>query len=372
MAESPGMSTLIRTPWRVGVLVTALLLALVSCSSGGGSRIPVAQMPGASSSATPSTLLGKSAYLHPDGVYFGVSTYHAPARATTDAVTAAADRHPTILEYFQRWDQEFDPAAVKSSYDQGAIPLLTWEPQAASKDANQPAYSLQKIASGDFDSYIVRFAEAVRTQQRTVILRFAHEMNGDWYPWSEKNSGNRPGDYVKAWRHVHDLFSAVGATNVIWLWSPNVLRGAPGVDLASLYPGDQYVDWMGVDAYGFGEKTASEVLDSTARILYRISDKPLLISETGAEPGAEQAGWTASLFRWIKQNPRTIGFVWFQHSEDEGGLHDYRFDINPATKSAFRHGLDSLELRDWPVPTVAATPSSSATPLTSAAPAEGR
>jgi hypothetical protein len=310
-----------------------------------------------SASRPPAPLLTKYAYLHPDGDYFGVSTYHAPDPDATDAVTAAAGRHPTILEYFQNWDQDFDPADVESSYAQGALPLLTWQPDGGSTEADQPDYSLRRIASGDFDAYVIEFATAVKDQRRPVILRFAHEMNGTWYPWSEATNGNKPGDYVKAWRHVHDLFSAVGATNVIWLWSPNVIRGTPDADLSEFYPGNQYVDWMGVDAYGFGEKTAAEVLDPTTTILYRISHKPLLIAETGSAPGPQQAGWTADLFRWINRNPRTIGFVWFQHSKDQGGHYDYRFDVSPTTRTAFQQGLASLHLRRWPVPTRAgATP----------------
>ena len=47
-------------------------------------------------------------------------------------------------------------------------------------------------------------------------------MNGFWFPWNEGVNGNQPGEFVAAWRHVHDIFEAVGATNATWVWCPNV------------------------------------------------------------------------------------------------------------------------------------------------------
>jgi hypothetical protein len=291
----------------------------------------------------------RDSLLHPRGDYFGVSTFKTPSPSETAAVAEAAGRHPTILEYFLDWEQEFSAATVLECYAEGAVPLLTWEPSGSSDSANQPHYALRRITGGHFDGYVRRFAEGVRDQKWPVILRFAHEMNGNWYPWSEQNSGNHPGDYADAWRHVHRIFADVGADNVIWLWCPNVIRGTGDVELGPLYPGDDYVDWAGVDAYGFGEKTASEVLDPTVSVIEKMTQKPILIAETASQPGSEQPGWTADLFSWLGYHQRTIGFVWFNHSVAQGGKHDYRFTVDPKTQAAFRAGLSSLSLAHWPV-----------------------
>ncbi|MFJ4406711.1 MULTISPECIES: glycoside hydrolase family 26 protein [unclassified Streptomyces] len=375
------MNVLTRRIWRTSalpacLLVGALLLSLVACSSDGGGgttiagdAVPVttappsgptgsATAPGASgtpgSPASPGTpprtkTLTKAEYLHPDGLYFGLATFHGPNRATTASASAAAGRPPRILEYYQDWRRDFSASDAELAYQQGALPLVTWEPYGDSRSADQPKYALKRIASGTYDAYIIRFARQVKAIGQPIGLRFAHEMNGDWYPWSEKNSGNSYGDYVKAWRHIHDLFQIVGASEVIWVWSPNVLRGTNGVALNPLYPGDGYVDWIGLDGYGFGERTATEVLQPTVDEITKFSHKPILVSETGSAPGPQQAGWTADLFRWIKRTPNVIGFIWFQYSKDEGGKYDYRFDISPQTKTAFRKGLDSLTLRPWPM-----------------------
>ena len=337
-----------------------LALLLVFCAGCGESADGVGRgapgswaRPTGGASATPKPDVPTPAQLlRPDGDYFGVSTVGSPQPQETASVVAAAGQHPTILEYFRNWTEPFDPDAVRESWDEGAVPLLTWEPASQSKATDQPTYALKRIANGGFDSYITRYALAVKAVGLPVIIRFAHEMNGNWYPWAEQNSGNAPGDFVKAWRHVHDVFANAGVTNAIWLWSPNTVRGTPEQSVEPYFPGVDYVDMVGVDAYGFGERTAGEVLDPTVVQLQQLTRKPILIAETGAQPGAEQPGWTASLFSWLHRHPQVIGFVWFEHSVEEGAWHDYRFTVDPATRAAFRGGLGGLALRRWPVASV--------------------
>lgn len=342
------------------VLVPLLLTVLLTSCAGGG--IPQSTARPSSPPATSKGVLSggqaqvpvpsRTAFMHPQSDYFGVSTLSTPLKSETDAVAAAAGEHPTLLEYFVKWNQYFDPSTVQQCYQQGALPVLTWEPSNGSSSVNQPQFALAKIADGSFDNYLVQFATAVRNEKWPVVIRFAQEMNGAWSPWAAGNSGNKPSDYVLAWRHIHNVFSVVGATNVIWLWSPNVLRGTNGADLAPLYPGDAYVDWVGIDAYGFGEKTASQILDPTVAAIAKLTQKPILIAETGSKPGPQQPGWTTDLFSWLRRNPEAIGFIWFQHSVAEGGRFDYRFTTDPKTLAAFRAGLASIRLHGWPVTTL--------------------
>ncbi|MEV5338487.1 glycosyl hydrolase [Streptomyces sp. NPDC052676] len=292
------------------------------------------------------TIPTRAEFLDPDGVHFGVSTYEAPwSTSEIDATAEAAGTRPTLVEYFVKWTEDFDPKAVDASYRQGMLPLVSWEPWAGSaKGVDQPAYSLASIAEGNHDAYITEFAESVADQKWPLVLRFAHEMNGDWYPWSEQRSGNKPGEYVAAWRHVHDLFEAAGADNVIWLWSPNILRPVPDVSLKALFPGEDYVDWAGMVGYAVEEDTAAKVFDPTLKALSAFTDLPVLITETGAQPGPLQAGWTADFFTWLPKRPQVIGFVWFQRSQEEGGGADWRFTTSQATQDAFRTGIASVDL----------------------------
>ena len=88
----------------------------------------------------------------------------------------------------------------------GSIPEITWEPWDTTKPlgASQPRYSLRNIADGKFDSYIRTWARTLAAYGGEVQLRFAQEMNGDWYPWGRGTNGNTPAEFVKAWRHVHE------------------------------------------------------------------------------------------------------------------------------------------------------------------------
>jgi beta-mannanase len=280
------------------------------------------------------------------GIRFGLSTPQAPwSSVEINTAAGAAGAHPTMVQFFVKWTQDFRPDSVPQTYKQGALPIISWEPWAGVKvGVDQPTYSLSQIAAGQFDAYITKFATAVRDQKWPIAIRFAHEMNGDWYPWSEKRSGNHPGEYVKAWKHVHDVFQQVNATNVIWIWSPNVVRPVPNVKLDDLYPGDDYVDWVGMVGYAVEESTASAVFDPTITVVRKFTKKPLIITETAVESGPHQLQWIADFFHWLSEHPDVVGFVWFNFSKEQGGNSDWRFTTHPLIAKAVSKGLASVQL----------------------------
>ncbi|WP_379660125.1 glycoside hydrolase family 26 protein [Pseudonocardia aurantiaca] len=287
------------------------------------------------------------------GQRFGLSTPDVPwSSVRFEELSGSAGARPTMIMNFTKWTEEFRPDVVTRSYELGAIPIISWEPWAGiDKGTSQPAYALSKIENGDFDPYITRFATAVRDAKWPVAIRFAHEMNGNWYPWSERRSGNEEGEYVRAWRHVHDIFTTVGATNTIWLWSPNILRPVPDVSLSPLYPGDMYVDWVGLVGYAVPERTAAPVFEPTLTALSTVTRKPILITETGVLPSSRAANWIKDFFQWLPKHPEVVGFVWFEYSKAEGGTQDWRFTATPGSTNAFRAGITNLELAPAPAGT---------------------
>ena len=289
--------------------------------------------------------------LRPPGIHFGLSAPEVPwSSAEIERIAAGAGHRPTVLQYFLKWTEEFRGSAITMCYRHGAVPVLSWEPWSGLRNGvDQPTYALAKIARGDFDGYITRVATAIRDQEWPLAIRFAHEMNGNWYPWSEQTSGNRPGDYVRAWRHVHDIFRRVGATNVVWIWSPNIVRPVPGIDLRRLYPGDAYVDWIGLVGYAVTEHTAAAVFDPSLTTLARFTDKPVIITETGVRPSGFQSAWIQDFFRWLPARPQVIGFIWFEFSREQGGTEDWRFTNSDASIRAFRAGLASIQVAPPPV-----------------------
>lgn len=289
--------------------------------------------------------------LAPTDTYFGVSTPQAPYDWKDFQIfAAAAQKLPSMVAFFQGWDREFPRDAVIETWRRGALPTISWEPRPTvqpvgpdSDNTQEPGYTLASIIDGSHDEYIDRFATSVRDLGLPVAIRFAHEMNGNWFPWSEERNGNTRGQYVTAWRHVHDRFTAIGATNAIWIWSPNVITARPGVRLAPLYPGDDYVDWMGmvgyyrrvyVDDHGQPKlPTFANTYGSTLDELRGVAVKPIVITELGAtEVGGNKPAWINSMFQGLAQNPDIIGFVWFDHSVNGN---DWRIESSRAATDAF-------------------------------------
>jgi hypothetical protein len=206
------------------------------------------------------------------------------------------------------------PQLVTLSND-GYLPEITWEPWLDSSGVNQPNYSLASIIDGNHDSYIQSWAKAAKAYGKPLLIRFAQEMNGTWYPWSEQVNGNSPGEYVQAWQHVHNIFAEDAVQNVKWVWSPNVVGSGASSDLTELYPGDAYVDYIGIDGYSYpndGCPTASELFGPTLAITNQLSARPAMIAETGIDSAcSSQTSLMASLLNWASANARIIALTWF-------------------------------------------------------------
>jgi hypothetical protein len=241
------------------------------------------------------------------------------------------------------WDADFPAAEATTVRNHGSIPMITWEPWNPSNGVNQPAYSLGAIAAGNYDTMISRWANEIKAFGSPTWLRFAHEMNSDWYPWAEGVNGNGPGSYVAAFRHVHDLFAAAGVTNVTWVWNPNVVMDGVGSSLTSLYPGDAYVDRVGADGYNWGTSASwgtwqspSSVFGATMTQLRAITHRSIVIGETAsAEAGGNKAAWITDFFNYVKANPDIKAFVWFNLQKET----DWRIESSAAAQAAFASGV---------------------------------
>ena len=276
-------------------------------------------------------------------VLFGVVTDSNAELATFDA---DAGKNATLYGSYYSFadDSDFNTAWASALRAQGVQPMVTWEPwNPAVGSANQATYSLANIIAGNFDAYITRWATEIKAWSQPLWLRFAHEMNGNWYPWSAEVNGNTADQYVAAWRHVHDIFQRVGATNVTWVWTPNVIMGATPT-LASLYPGDAYVDVIGMDGYNWGTsqswgsawQTPSQVFGPTLSALEQISSRPVIIGETAStEIGGNKATWINQFFAFLAAQPRIRAFVWFNVNKET----DWRIESSAAAESAFAAGV---------------------------------
>jgi hypothetical protein len=232
----------------------------------------------------------------------------------------------------------------------GAIPFYSWASQSIPSTKVEPNFQLSDVIAGTYDSYIREFATAAKNWGHPFFLRFNWEMNGRWFPWSEGVNGNKSGEFVTAWRHVHDIFTAVGATNVSWVWCPNVDPRGEFLDLASQYPGDEYVDWTGLDGYNFGTNpnrgdrwySFDQLYKSTyGKITSSIApSKPMMVSEIGStEYGGSKAEWIRDTLAKIPSAyPKIRGMLWFEQFDD--GM-DWPIETSTSASSAFASGIQS-------------------------------
>jgi Glycosyl hydrolase family 26 len=245
--------------------------------------------------------------------YFGTSVKAGPtSSAAIDSFTAAVGEAPTVQLLFQAFGDGFDSSAIRQIVAEGRIPMLTWEPY-DHRTPHEEIYPLTAMAAGEYDEYLRAEAAKFARLGSPLVLRFAHEMNGSWYPWGVAAGTNTAADYVAAWRHVHDVVTAAGATNVVWMWSPNLTDAEPDITLASVYPGDDYVDWVGLSGYyrQDADTFASRYTDTLTELDAVAPTKPIFVAETGVGDTANRAAQITDLVNGIIAAPRMIGFVWF-------------------------------------------------------------
>jgi beta-mannanase len=206
--------------------------------------------------------------------------------------------------------------------------VIAWSPfRANGPTIDQPKYRLSNITRGDFNGYIDSWAAGLKAYGKPVYLKFAHEMNGNWFPWGVGVNGNQPGDFVAAWRHIHDRFARNGVTNVRWIWNPNVVYNGVPATLQEVYPGHDYVDWVGMNGYNWGTsvywascpcqskwESFATVFDRTYRELVALANKPIFIGEfASSEEGGNKANWIsdALLQQLPNQYPSVKAISWF-------------------------------------------------------------
>lgn len=354
---------------KVEAMQEELAVALDRAPDSGGIAPPTSRPGGPGASPPPVTAPTREALLAPASPYFGMYTEQAPFNwATFDSTALKVGGQPSMVGYFGGWDQAFRPDAVTRAWQRGMMPMLTWEsrPIAAGNDVvEDPDYSLPRILDGAFDDYLRDYARDIAATGLPLAIRLDHEMNGTWYPWSERTgsgvpiNGNGPGDYVAMWRHVHDIFAQEGANDyVIWVWAPNRIDRLPSAlrtpeHLAALYPGDEYVDWVGMTGYLRPPYAASpafsfdETFGATLTQLRALTDRPIILAEVGAsETGGHKPAWIEGFFEGLEapENADIVGFTWFSlavttYVEGQRSTNDWRIDSRSDSLAAFSEGL---------------------------------
>lgn len=254
---------------------------------------------------------------------------------------------------YRRWSGEagqFTSASIslRQSVRDGRTPMVTWEPMEA--DGSAGRYSVDAIARGDHDRYILEWAHGLRDLGSTVYLRPMHEFNlhpkhapagQSWYPWASAE----PREWVQAWWHIRNLFAAAGALRTVkMIWCMNRSDQPLGNYAERWWPGASGVDVLGLDAYPYsGWRDFGDLIRNPyERLVAKHPTAPVFVCETAtAEPdprmlnseGQSRAAWIAGIGEAARTMPRLAAVCWFNA---RGKVFDWRLESNAEAMSALR------------------------------------
>ncbi len=224
----------------------------------------------------------------------------------------------------------------------GFVPVIAWAWMNFGDEEHSP--KLQDVVAGKYDWYLDDWIKGVSEFKSPIFIRPSHEMDGDWYPYSEgykkDPTRNTAADYIAYWKYVVDRFRKAGVNNVAWVWCVNGDRSG-GKDWPDYYPGDDYTDWLAIDLYS--ARNPKDVVGQFMD-LYGKTGKPIMIPEGGTGPEQTKnnphysgdAAWVKELFDTIDSTPRIKALCWFQYGSqwdverDAGQLAEYRRRIGEA------------------------------------------
>lgn len=269
-------------------------------------------------------------------------------------------RRMDLVNNFRKWGAasgDFEQAKIglAQAASSGRTPLISWEPLKA--DSTQGNYGLTNIIAGEHDNYIRGWANGLRDLGFRVYIRFAHEMNGNWYHWCGADKGGQPSptrqaNYRAAWRHIVNIFREVGAHNVRWVWCVNTSDCPKTNWLEAFWPGSDYVDVMGVDGYnGYsGWREFTDIIRPAYERLCALNDDlPIWVVETatpeaslhiaGAITSARvntKAGWIKNMFD-ANGFTRVKALCWLD--ELNPSSFDWRVDTSASSISTLRYEM---------------------------------
>jgi hypothetical protein len=257
------------------------------------------------------------------GVYLGAYYGDGSVESSNEAIGRTPQLHLTYFGWDDPWTTD---ATLEADRDRGQISVVNWEPFGA---------DFADIVSGRFDAMLTLRAREAAALTEPVFVDFAAEMNEE-----EGWGGHDPELYVAAYRHIHDIFAGSDGGNVVWVWAPNNVDSDGAPPVLDYYPGDEYVDWTGIDGYNWGTSDPGfewQSFEEVFRDAYdhlRALGKPILIGETAsAEEGGIKSEWIRAIVPTLETEFTDIrGVIWFDVDKER----DWRIRSSDESAEALR------------------------------------
>ncbi len=270
----------------------------------------------------------------------------APSPESIKDFKKAYGKKPFLVMVFTGWDDLVKEETIKDINAKNCALMVTWEPW---DQVTKEAIDYNKLISGHYDGYIASFAERLKLSNEPVFIRFAHEANGNWYPWSGERIGKEK--YIAVYRHVKNKFDEMKMINVKWVFSVN-WEDVPkaGNNFALYYPGDKYVDFIGIDGYNWGNTknwskwiSFKDIFDNRIKEAKRIFKKPVIISEfSSASGGGDKALWIKEALLYIRKTKNVAAFILFNVDKEA----DWSFSADTKWGKELKLQLEDSYFKD--------------------------
>ncbi len=283
--------------------------------------------------------------------------------STLSSFEEAIDHKMAIATIYSEWAYLSDNNLImqlNEISEKGWVPMISANPYFFEKCPYQEKSLYQTIADGSCDTFLADVSNNLKSYNRPIFFRFAWEMNLPDMYWSIDQTSSSPDEFIAAWRHFHNTMNQHGADNVIWVLSFNT-SNSNTTPYADLYPGDQYVDWVAIDGYNWGNThpwSGWANFEGVFRDSYSeatsLTDKPVMLSEVNSAPtgtGGDKSRWLHDMLavQIPHHFPKINAIVFFNEDKTEGEKVDWRMEQSPQYLYVLSKELDrDLYKSDYP------------------------
>lgn len=249
---------------------------------------------------------------------------------------------PDMISVFVYWSEGnyFPVELAEAAASNNQTLVIYWESKEETRwNNNDKKYSCDAILNGEWDNYITQIGRSIgESKAETILIPFV-EVNGNWYPWSITNNHNSAEKHKLAYRKIHDMLRDIPNLKMGWVVNNGSTPDTKENSIENLYPGHDYVDYIGVDGFNFGSpwQTFSEVFDETLVELVKL-DKPILIFSTASSHGTKKAEWIEDMGSQLLLHPEIKGFIWFNLDKER----DWRIWSDPRSLDTFKQMLKTI------------------------------
>lgn len=230
---------------------------------------------------------------------------------------------------------------VEEALRAGVVPSIRMFPYDRCIKLDYEPYKLEHFVNGKYDKELRAWAQEAKEIPSPLVVTFGPEVNGFWFPWNLRHNGGLEteeyGDpelydgherFRDTYRRIIDIFREEGVQNITWLYHVNCTwpgdAGNPESDVDGYYPGDDYIDWIGVSCYGSQNPendfwwdmglTLGNVYQQIENSDVIGEDKPLALMEYGVTEEPRKSEWMQSFFEDVTSDryPRLKALAWWQ------------------------------------------------------------